>query len=326
MPGNRPGARARAGRVVSRGEAMTELIEVYRNSVNSWEADMMGHLNVQHYVAKAVEGLAVLGQVLGLPPALLREEGLRLLPTEQHIRFLREQRPGAPIRIMAGVLEASPERLRIYQEMRNTLSNDVAATFVSEVALTGRGDRKAVRFPAGVVTEADRYRVSLPEHGAPRGLALDPPRAAPTLAEAEANGMLPTYTGIVRGDMCEDDGRMATRAYMGVVSDSVPNLLAQIRREDRSRSGIGGAALEYRFVYRRAPRQDDVIVLRTGIKDIASKAYTFCHWMFDRATGEAVATAEAVAVALDMEARKAIPIPEAMRAALEEATVPGLSV
>ncbi|MBA1145789.1 hypothetical protein H0Z60_01830 [Ectothiorhodospiraceae bacterium WFHF3C12] len=305
---------------------MTELVEVYRNSVNSWEADMMGHLNVQHYVAKAVEGLAVLGQVLGLAPADLRARDARLLPVEQHIRFLREQRPGAPIRILAGVLETGPERLRVYQEMRNTLSDDVAATFVSEVTLQQRGTREWMPLPRAVMAAADAHRIELPDHGAPRGLRMDPPRDAPTLADAEANGMVPTYTGLVRPEMCADDGRMATRAYMGVISDSVPNLLAQTRGEDRSRSGIGGAALEYRFVYRQAPRQDDVIALRTGIKDIASKAYTFCHWMFDRSSGEAVATAEAVAVALDMEARKAIAIPDGMRTGLEKVVVPGLSV
>jgi acyl-CoA thioester hydrolase len=155
---------------------------------------------------------------------------------------------------------------------------------------------------------------------------MEPPRQSPTLAEADDKGMLSTYMGVVRPAMCDGEGFMATRAYMGVVSDSVPNLVAQIRGEDRSQSGIGGAALEYRFVYRDTPRAGDIIVLRTGIKDVANKAYTFCHWMFDRVTGEAVATAEAVAVALDLEERRAISIPDGMRAGLERAVVPGLSV
>ncbi|WP_422021517.1 hypothetical protein [Pyruvatibacter mobilis] len=41
-------------------------------------------------------------------------------------------------------------------------------------------------------------------------------------------------------------------------------------------------------------------------------------------TGEAVATAEAVAVTLDLVARKAIPIPDAMRTHLESQLVEGI--
>jgi len=304
---------------------MAEPIEVYRNSVNSWETDMMGHMNVKFYVDKATEGLAVLGHFLGVGPEFVREVGARLVAREHHVRFLREQRPGAPIRIMAGVLEATPRELRVYEEMRNTLNDEVAATFVARVELQDSGSRAPMALPEPVLEAAERHRVALPDYAAPRGLSLDAPRPAPTLAQADGNGMLATYLGTVRGAMCDEDGYMATHAYMGVISDSIPNLLAETRGEDRSKSGTGGAALEYRFVYRRAPRVGDVLALRTGIKDIASKAYTFCHWMFDRATGEAVATAEAVAIAFDLEARRAIPIPDSMRADLEKVIVPGLS-
>jgi acyl-CoA thioester hydrolase len=49
------------------------------------------------------------------------------------------------------------------------------------------------------------------------------------------------------------------------------------------------------------------------------------HWVLNDETGEALATAEAVAVAMDLDARKAIPIPDALRAVLEPLIVPGLS-
>ena len=34
------------------------MIEVYRGSINTWECDEMGHMNVRFYVAKMMEGLA----------------------------------------------------------------------------------------------------------------------------------------------------------------------------------------------------------------------------------------------------------------------------
>src|SRR5690625_1698992 len=110
-------------------------IEVYRNSVQTWESDQMGHMNVQFYVDKSASGLAVLAHFLGLGPEFTRTEKARLVHREQHIRFLREQHPGAPLKMVAGILDANPDRLRVYQELTNTFNGEVAATFSSEVQL-----------------------------------------------------------------------------------------------------------------------------------------------------------------------------------------------
>jgi acyl-CoA thioester hydrolase len=305
---------------------MTEPIEVYRNSVQTWEIDQMGHLNVQFYVDKATSALAVLSHYLELGPNFTRKQGARLVAREHHIRFLREQRPGAPLRIVAGVLDVTPERLRVYQEMTNAASREVAATIIAEVELVDVETRHPRPLPPAAMVAAGRLCVELPAHGAPRGIGTQPPRPSPALADAEELAMLPTYHGVVSPAMCDVDGWMATRAYMGVVSDAVPNLLVQMYGEDRSKTGIGGAALEYRLVYRKPLRAGDLITLRSGIKQVSTKTYTFGHWMFDLSTGEAIATAEVVAVMLDLKERKAIEIPAEVREILQRFVKPGLGV
>ena len=42
------------------------MITVYRNSVQSWEIDQMGHMNVQFYFEKALQGCIVLWNKLGI--------------------------------------------------------------------------------------------------------------------------------------------------------------------------------------------------------------------------------------------------------------------
>ena len=37
------------------------MIELYRGSINTWECDEMGHMNVRFYVARMMEGLASKG-------------------------------------------------------------------------------------------------------------------------------------------------------------------------------------------------------------------------------------------------------------------------
>ncbi len=300
---------------------MNDMIELYRNSVRLWECDQMGHMNVQFYVEKATAALAVLEQKLGLG-----EGGQRLVAREHHIRFLREQRPGVPIRLVGGVLDAEPTQLRVYLEMQHAATGSVAATIVARTELTGAGREQTLPIPNEALSRAAGMQVGLPEHAAPRGLELTPPATLPRLEQADAMGMVPTYLTPLEPHLVDAEGFMTTRGYMGVISDAVPNLLVHLSSDDPNTRGIGGAALEYRLVYHRTPRRGTVLALRSGIIDVGAKAYRFGHWMYDAGSGEPVAAAMAVAVLFDLKARKAITIPDDRRALLEKMIVPGLVV
>lgn len=306
---------------------MSEMIEVARSSVQTWECDQMGHMNVQFYVEKAGHGLAALGLTLGLGPRIARNDGARLQVSDHHVRFLREQRPGAPFFLRAGILEVRDFGLTVYEEMVNTATGEPAATFNVEVQWVDDETREVKPLPAKAKAAAKALLVERPVHGSPRGLELYEPRPAPKLAEADGMGMVRTWQGEIDAALCDAQGFLSVRHFMGIVSDGIPNLLAQTSGADRSRTPtIGGAALEYRFVYRRYPRVGDMLTLRSGLKQVGPKTYIWCHWLFDLETGEAVATAEAVAIALDLTTRKAIPIPDEMRANLEGLVIEGLGV
>lgn len=306
---------------------MSEMIEVARSSVQTWECDQMGHMNVQFYVEKAGQGLAALGLALGLGPRFARNEGARLQVSDHHVRFLREQRPGAPFFLRAGILEVRDYGLSVYEEMVNTASGEPAATFNAEVQWVDDETREVKPLPARAKTAAKSLIVERPAHGAPRGLELYDPRPAPKLKEADAMGMVRVWQGEIAPALCDAQGFLTVRNFMGIVSDGIPNLLVQTNGTDRSKTPtIGGAALEYRFIYRRYPRIGDIVTLRSGLKQVGPKTYTWCHWLFDLETGESIATAEAVAIALDLTTRKAIPIPEEMRTHLESLVIEGLGV
>ncbi len=302
-------------------------IEIHRDSVQTWESDQMGHLNVQFYMEKAQSGLASLFAEMGLGPRALRAAGQRLDVQDHHVRFLREQRPGAPFYLVGGVLSAQPDLFVVYEEMRATLGDTPAATFRAEVRLVDDATGAPVPFPQAVIDAGGKLRGELPKHGMPRGLTLNPPRAPITLAQAEERGLIATYQGEVLERMCDGQGYMNKRHYMGLVSDSIPNLLVKTRGDDRSNNGnIGGAALEYRFVYFKRPKCGDILKLRSGLKQVTEKTYTWSHLMFDGESGEMIAASEAVAIALDLVARKAIPVPEEMRKHLSSLVIDGIGV
>lgn len=306
---------------------MAEMIDVARSSVQTWQADQMGHMNVQFYLEQATHGLAALAVHLGLGPRHIAAEEVKLFARDHHVRFLREQRPGAPITVRAGVLTVQDFGMRVYLEMYNTVSEEVAATFAVDVELQDVDSRETKPLPAKAKAAAKALIVELPAHGAPRGLEIYEPRVAPTLAEAEGMKLVFTWQGEVLAHQCDEQGFLMPRHFMGYVSDAIPNLLGKTRGDDRSQNTkVGGAALEYRFHYHAYPKAGDVLTLRSGLKQVGPKTYIWGHWLFDLETGKSVATAEAVAIALDLETRKAIPIPEEMRTRLEAMVAPGLGV
>src|ERR1700760_1772665 len=96
-----------------REHTLGEAVEVWRGSVATWECDAMGHLNVGFYVAKSMEGVIGLAAELGMAGAFAADARATLIVREQHIRFLREARPGAPLMMTGGVVEIGESDARL---------------------------------------------------------------------------------------------------------------------------------------------------------------------------------------------------------------------
>ena len=303
------------------------MIELARSSVQTWECDTMGHMNVQFYVERCSDALAAFGAKMGLGPKALARSKHRFEPVDQHMRFLKELRPGTPYYLRGGAVQADIMTLTTYCELVQTSNNEPAATFRSVSRLVQLGDHEPDGFEDGARAMAMHNKVEIPPHAAPRGLTLDAPRKAPTLAETEKLNMVATYQGAVHARECDAQGYLQPRSFMARLSDSIPNLLVLTSGRNRGEPGsTGGAALEYRFIYRKFPRVGDLLCIRSGLRSIAEKTYVWAHWIFDAETGECVGTAEAVAVAMDLTTRKAIAIPPELRERLEKLIVPGLTI
>jgi len=286
------------------------MIEVARNSVQAWHIDQMGHMNVQFYVEQAMDGLAALALRLGLE----RKPGQQLVAANQHVRFLRELRLGMPFYVRAGVLGLAGDTLTVYQELVDSVSNKVSATFVLDVLPRTSATHAPCALPPAACAKAEQLRMELPLRGQPKGLTAASPASALTLEQAEALGFRPTLQTVVRAGQCDSAGWLTLRDFMGAISNAYPQLLAEA-------NDVGGATLEIRFAYYRYPRRDDLLTLRSAIRHINDKTYILRHWLFDLESGAAVACADAVAITLDLEARRVIAIPPFMRRRLQSLLV-----
>ena len=285
------------------------MIVIGRGSVQQEECDVMGHMNMRHYVARVTDAIAWLLWGAGLPPS---RGGFTL--RDQHIRFLREMAPGTPFTILGGVVGPEPGGLRLVCEIRNSATEEPAATFVTIIKAEVPADR------------LDALRAEVPAHAQPRGLSFAPPRALPDHDAARAMGLSEAYRGAVRADECDRDGLMRPDGVIARVWDGVPNLRNRGIGLGVKQEGIGGAALEYRLVHLEPLRAGQLVTVTSGLRALGEKTSTWTHLLHDGETGRPVAAAEAVGVAFDLKARRAIAIPPAQRAALEALLVPGLGL
>ncbi|WP_308237939.1 thioesterase family protein [Phenylobacterium sp. J426] len=121
-------------------------VEVWRGSVAAWECDHMGHMNVGFYVAKASEGLVGLAAELGMPHAFAPDASATLIVRDQHIRFLKEARPGAALHMTGGVVEVDEDTARLAFLMHHG-DGAFAASFQTLVAHATPRDGRAFPWP-----------------------------------------------------------------------------------------------------------------------------------------------------------------------------------
>lgn len=306
-------------------------VEVWRGGVNTWECDEMGHLNVRFYVARAMEGLVGLAGALGLPSAFRANSPATLIVKDHHIRFLREARSRAPLHMIAGVIDIDDCEARILQLLVHSLTGELAASFQTRVVHATSRDERPFPWSANTRDLAETLRIQVPERARPRSLGLAPSTGVATLGNAERLGLIRLGGGAVGATDCDVFCRMRPEIFIGRVSDGVPALGAALRATegvpvaDRP-SGVGGAVLEYRVAYLAWPRPGDRFDIRSGLAAVGERTQNLVHWMLDPETGRAWGTAEAVAISLDLKARKVIPISVGEQSRLRGRIVQGLSL
>jgi len=312
-------------------EAAYPGVEIWRGGVNTWDCDEMGHMNVRHYVVRAMEGLAGLAAELGLPHAFSPYANATVVVREQHIRFLREAHAGATLHMLGGVIEISETEAKVLQLLVHTATGQLAATFQTTIAHVTPREGEAFPWPRVVHERAAALAVEVPEQARARGIDLSPFETTAGLARAEALGLQRIGLGALSPTDCDVFGRMRAEQFIGRVSDGIGSFIGPFRdtvvaHADHKPARVGGAVLEYRLVQLAWPRAGDRVELRSGLVGTTGSAMRVVHWMLDPTTGKAWGTSEAVAITFDLDARKVAPISDAARAELAKSAVAGLAL
>lgn len=302
------------------------------------EIDSLGHLNVRYYLARVDRANQVLLESLGVK-GLSGDEvagyGPTLRRVDTYCRFQREQFEGAELSVYGGLLASDDETARSYFEIRNEDRDQIAATFVTGTLISDPADRSATRFPFDTRHPDPAHVIAIPDHGKPRSLTLDLPRTDVPLAELMTRiepsteiGMTGRRSGRIEAEDCDargflrDDLDIMFVLFRREANAADPKSFGPpvLRTDDGHR--FGWAMLETRNREFARPRAGDEVVWLGADIGIAEKSRRSRRWAFVANTGELLSIHDAVGIAMDLDARRAIQIPPSIRATLERHYLP----
>jgi acyl-CoA thioesterase FadM len=314
------------------------LQRLHESVVAEDEIDALGHMNVRHYGERALAATARLLERLGLALGRVGPgAGQGLVETggegagydlpRLYTRYQREQLAGAPLVVRGGVLDASPVGLRCYHELVNPARDEIAATFLHDVRLEA-GEREGATVLSAERLEAlAAERVALPEHGRPRSIDFDAAATAPPLEEAIRSGLALRRPRVIAPEDCDADGQVpaSMRPFFmwgGETLDGSDPGPPVIPLAGGGR--MGWASLEMRSVRLAPLRQGLRVQSFSAPLEVAKKTTLRRYWVFDLASGRPLLVNDVIDIALDLERRRAMEIPDDLRAMLERQHRPDL--
>ncbi len=269
---------------------MTDPIQTVRSTVNTWNCDEVGHMNVQFYVAAASDAnraFAVAHRLTG-----------PVSSTRDHVRFHRELRAGDIFSVTSRACGTHEDGLILSHELQNAATGALSATLTCQTDLSPQ-------------LASGPYE-SLIDEAKPRGVpgASSLPRLQ--LDDEAAAKLIPIYQGIVHPDHCDETGSLRQQYIMSRFSDGAAHLWHQVGfdRDTMLKARRGTVVLEMRLDRLADVRAGTVLICKSAMVEVMGRVLRFAHFLFDASTGAPVATSEAAAVLLDLDARKTVPLSE----------------
>ncbi|MBO6558464.1 MAG: acyl-ACP thioesterase [Pseudomonadales bacterium] len=298
---------------------------LHASIVQESEIDSLGHLNVRYYVERASKANKALLEKLGVTAA----EGQTLRRTDTYNRFHKEQFEGATLKTYGGLI-TTEDRYAIsgYYEIRNEATGDIAATFIMTSHLLDVATKQ--QLPLNISDQQiAQWTVDIPDYGRPRSLSLTPPRQ-PSFEEVEPlipdnellGGLSGRREGIVLEEDCDENGRLAEGTDLVHViwrpqpGEALHKVGPPHLRDQQGRL-YSWAMMEIRSIVYQRPRAGDTIISLSTDVNYGEKWRHSRRWVFSKETQALLGISDQTGICLDLEARRAIPIPEEVRPLIE---------
>lgn len=129
----------------------------HRSTVQQWECDHMGHLNVRHYMAKFDDAAWTFLSMLGLTNQYFKKCETGVAAVDHHITYKRELMPGDCVEIRTRLALCEGRKFKLVHTLIHSASGEIAASCELFGVHMDRKERRAVPFPASILTNAKPY-------------------------------------------------------------------------------------------------------------------------------------------------------------------------
>jgi acyl-CoA thioester hydrolase len=132
--------------------------------------------------------------------------------------------------------------------------------------------------------------------------------------------MITTYYGVVQPWLCDIQGHLTTRYYVGMFDDSHMHFFTELgaNPEAMLKRGEGFADVKSTLEYKQELHVGALIVIKGTLVSLGKKSFVHRHEMHNRGTGELAATMENITVCFDLNARRAVPLFDYFRSDAEK--------
>jgi acyl-CoA thioester hydrolase len=132
-----------------------------------------------------------------------------------------------------------------------------------------------------------------------------------------------TFRGVVYPWHCDHLGHMNVQHYVGMFDQALGHLLLRLGLRLKRDGEPKRAFVDVKHIveYKRELRVGSMVWIESAPLEVGNKSLRCMNRMFNAETGEISATSEMIAVHFDLQARKAVPIPDEMRTRIQESIV-----
>lgn len=301
---------------------MNDLTLLHESVVEESQIDSLGHMNVRYYLTRAAAAnLELLGRV-GMKAD--NDQSIRRVDT--YNRFHKEQFAGNKLAVYGGFVQIEGSTgVSGYYEIRNTETNDLAAAFIMTSNLFNKASQTMVNMNGLDQDTIRSSSIQIPEYSLPRTLNLAPPRVV-TYDEinelipdaAEPGNMNGQRRGVVLEEDCDEQGQLKEDVdpmfimFRPQPGEELKNMGPPITRDEEGRR-YSFAMMEIRTINYLRPTLGDEIVSMSADINFGEKWRHTRRWIFNSKTGGLLGISDHAAVCMDLDARRAIPIPAALR-------------
>ena len=133
---------------------------LYKGVVHPWLCDVMGHMNVRHYISMFDDaGFQLLSEATGWNPESEEWQGKGWADVSHQVDYQGELRAGALIEIEGGITAIGNSSFTAQYQMKNKITRDIAATLVAKIVFFDLVERRSIPLTLDMRTLIEGYQI-----------------------------------------------------------------------------------------------------------------------------------------------------------------------